>query len=66
MALSVACAALMVLWGAGITVSFLANRSLVADGKEQVRRTDDSHLSPAGQLQALADLQKTLARLQYP
>ncbi|TNL06667.1 type VI secretion protein VasK [Kosakonia cowanii] len=65
MALSVACAALMVMWGAGMTVSFLANRSLVAEGQEQVHRTGDSHLPPSGQLQALADLQKTLARLQY-
>lgn len=56
---------LMVTWVVWMGVSYFSNRSLAADAQEQVRLTEGSHLSPSVQLQALTNLQKTLARLQY-
>jgi type VI secretion system protein ImpL len=64
-ALAIAGAALMVLWGAGMVVAFTGNRSLVSGAQEQVQRTLDIKQPVAQRLQALAELQKTLTRLQY-
>lgn len=58
-------ATLMVLWAAGMLASFLANRGLVASTQEQVQQALAEKQSPATRLRALAELQKTLSRLEY-
>ncbi|WP_312686895.1 ImcF-related family protein [Kosakonia sp.] len=63
--LTIFAATLLVLWGAGMVVSFLANRGLIANAQGQVRQAQDALQPLSGRLLALADLQKTLARLQY-
>ncbi|ENC0420381.1 type VI secretion protein VasK [Escherichia coli] len=63
--LAVMAAILMMAQGTGMVVSFLANRSLVAEVQEQIRPAQNQQLSPAERLQALLNLQKSLARLQY-
>jgi len=65
MALALTAATLMVLWGAGMGVSFLTNHSLVAGAQEQVQQASAENQSPVTRLQALAEMQKTLSRLEY-
>jgi type VI secretion system protein ImpL len=62
---AVAAAALMLLGGGMMTVSFIANRSLVATAGEQLQQAAAKNLPPAARLQALSGLQRTLARLEY-
>ena len=61
----VSVAALMVLWGVSMAVSFVANRHLVATVQEQVRQAVAEKQPLTARLHALSELQKTLARLQY-
>lgn len=64
-ALSVTAAALMVLWAAGMVVSFLANRSQIANAREQLYQASMEKQSLATRLQALVELQKNLSRLEF-
>jgi len=64
-ALALGAATLMVLWGAGMVVSFCGNRALITDAQEQVQQVQGSKQSLSTRLMALAELQKTLSRLQY-
>lgn len=61
----VSVAALMVLWGVSMAVSFVANRHLVATAQEQVQQSVAEKQPLSTRLHALSELQKTLARLQY-
>lgn len=54
-------AALMLLWAASMTVSFIANRELVAIAQEQVRQASAEKQSLTLRLHALSALQKTLS-----
>ncbi|HEL8024421.1 TPA: type VI secretion protein VasK [Escherichia coli] len=63
--LTVMAAILMMLQGTGMVVSFLANRSLVSEVQEQIRPVQDRHQPLTERLQALLNLQKSMARLQY-
>ncbi|HCM9559929.1 TPA: type VI secretion protein VasK [Enterobacter cloacae subsp. cloacae] len=63
--LAVTVSALMLLWGAGMVVAFLGNRSLISNAQQQARQTLDTRQPEAGRLQALSELQKTISRLQY-
>ncbi|MCZ6319182.1 hypothetical protein O5182_25215, partial [Escherichia coli] len=56
---------LMMAQGTGMVVSFLANRSLVAEVQEQIRPVQNQQQPLTERLQALLNLQKSLARLQY-
>lgn len=58
-------AALMLLWAASMTVSFIANRELVAIAQEQVRQASAEKQSLTLRLHALSALQKTLSQLEY-
>lgn len=57
--------ALLFLWGAAMTVSFIANRNLVATAQEQVQQASMEQQPLVARLHALSELQKTLARLEY-
>ncbi|WP_082132673.1 ImcF-related family protein [Enterobacter genomosp. O] len=61
----VSVAALMVLWGVSMAVSFVANRHLATIAQEQVRQSVTEKQPLTARLHALTELQKTLARLQY-
>lgn len=61
----VSVAALMVLWGVSMAVSFVANRHLVATAQEQVQQSVAEKQPLSTRLHALSELQKTLVRLQY-
>lgn len=61
----VSVAALMVLWGVSMAVSFVANRHLVVTAQEQVQQSVAEKQPLSTRLHALSELQKTLARLQY-
>ncbi|MBZ4328617.1 hypothetical protein LAM23_21035, partial [Mycobacterium tuberculosis] len=63
--MSVAAAALMLLWAASMTVSFIANRHLVAIAQEQVQQASAGKQPLAVRLHALSALQKTLSQLEY-
>jgi len=63
--LAVIAAALMLLWGAGMVVAFLGNRHMLAEAQQQVQQAQDTSQPVSERLLALAELQKTLARLQY-
>ncbi len=54
--MSVAAAALMLLWAASMTVSFIANRELVAIAQEQVRLASAEKQPLAVRLHALSAL----------
>ncbi|MDE4080806.1 ImcF-related family protein [Enterobacter sp. A-8] len=56
---------MMVGWGVWMGIAYVANRSLVSNAQEQVRRTLDTRQPEAGRLQALSEMQKTISRLQY-
>jgi len=58
-----ACA--MVLWGAGMLVSFLVNRSAINNGESQVLLAADVKQPLPARLRAQLDLQHSLDRLQY-
>lgn len=58
-------AALFLLWGAAMTVSFIANRNLVATAQEQVQQAAAEKQPLVTRLHALAEMQKTLSRLDY-
>ena len=64
-ALAVTVVMLMLLWGGAMTVSFMANRSLITEVEDQVRQVQDGSMSLSERLLALVGIQKTLARLQY-
>ncbi|HDZ0429495.1 TPA: type VI secretion protein VasK [Klebsiella pneumoniae] len=64
-AVSASTAALMLLWAASMTVSFIANRHLVAIAQEQVRLASAEKQPLAVRLHALSALQKTLSQLEY-
>lgn len=55
----------LVIWGAGMTTSFFANRALVQETSIQTARALDTRLPLAEQLVALHTLQGELERLQY-
>lgn len=59
--------ALVLMLSAGIAsiMAFAGNRSLVAEAREQVLKNQDHRQPATVRLQALYELQKTLARLQY-
>ncbi|EOW7663708.1 type VI secretion protein VasK, partial [Escherichia coli] len=63
--LTVMAVILMMAQGTGMVVSFLANRSLVAEVQEQIRPAQNQQQPLAERLQALLNLQKSLVRLQY-
>ncbi len=63
--MSVAAAALMLLWAASMTVSFIANRHLVAIAQEQVRLASAEKQPLAVRLHALSALQKNASQLEY-
>lgn len=63
--LSFTAAILLVLWGAVMAVSFLANRSLAVSAQEQVLKASAEKQSPETRLQALGELQKMLSQLTY-
>ncbi|HFR4613426.1 TPA: ImcF-related family protein [Klebsiella pneumoniae] len=63
--MSVAAAALMLLWAASMTVSFIANRHLVAIAQQQVQQASAGKQPLAVRLHALSALQKTLSQLEY-
>ncbi len=62
---AVSAAVLMALCGIAMTVSFMANRTLVSGIQQQVQAALDMHRPLTNRLQALTALQKTLARLEY-
>lgn len=64
-ALAVVAAAVMVLWGAGMVVSFVANRALIDEGKTLVRQAADDKASQQARLQALLSLQQLMEKLQH-
>lgn len=63
--MSVATAALMLFWAVSMTVSFIANRELVATAQQQVRQASAGKQPLAVRLHALSALQKTLSQLEY-
>lgn len=58
-------AVLMALWAASMTVSFITNRSQVAQAQQQVQPLSAEKQPLTVRLHALSELQKTLARLEY-
>ena len=58
-------ATLLVLWGVGMMVSFVANRSLVSGIREQIEHVSTGKQPLSVRLHSLTELQKTLSRLQY-
>lgn len=56
---------LMMLWGVSMVVSFIANRHLVAMAQEQVQQAAAEKQPLVTRLHALAEMQKTLSRLDY-
>ncbi|MFC0228694.1 ImcF-related family protein [Serratia aquatilis] len=64
-ALRAALCVVLLLWGAGMLVSFFANRALIKDSVQQSRQALDTPLPLAERLRAQYALQQTLATLQY-
>lgn len=58
-------AGVMVLWGAGMVMSFLVNRDTIVTADSQVALAANAQQPLPARLQALLDLQHTLDRLQY-
>ncbi|MEX9251385.1 ImcF-related family protein [Pseudenterobacter timonensis] len=56
---------LMMLWGVSMVVSFIANRHLVATAQVQVQQAAAEKQPLVTRLHALAEMQKTLSRLDY-
>ncbi len=63
--LGMAIAGLMVLWGAGMVMSFLINRDTINTSDAQVKLAANVQQPLPARLQALLDLQHTIDRLQY-
>ncbi|CAM4131138.1 ImcF domain-containing protein [Yersinia intermedia] len=63
--LAMAMAGIMVLWGAGMVMSFLVNRDTINASESQVKRAANVQQPLPARLQAQLDLQHTLGRLQY-
>ncbi|AJJ20544.1 intracellular multiplication and macrophage-killing family protein [Yersinia intermedia] len=63
--LAMAMAGIMVLWGAGMVMSFLLNRDTINASESQVKRAANVQQPLPARLQAQLDLQHTLGRLQY-
>jgi type VI secretion system protein ImpL len=63
--LDVMAAALMILLGVGIVVSFLVNRDLVSTTQKQIQQVSTDTQPLSARLHTLSELQKTLSRLQY-
>ncbi|NDJ57094.1 type VI secretion protein VasK [Enterobacteriaceae bacterium 4M9] len=61
----VATAVLMMLWGAAMIVSFAVNRSQVVQTQVPLRQLNEPGKSDTVRLQALADLQDIMGRLQH-
>lgn len=64
-AAAVLLAAVMMLWGAGLVVSFIANRSLVSEGTSLAAEAANTHKSTQSRLQALLDLQQLTEKLEF-
>ncbi|HFR4114557.1 TPA: ImcF-related family protein [Yersinia enterocolitica] len=63
--LAMALAGIMVLWGAGMVMSFLVNRDTINASESQAKRAANVQQPLPARLQAQLDLQHTLDRLQY-
>lgn len=63
--LGMALAGIMVLWGAGMVMSFLINRDTISASESQVKLAANVQQPLPARLQAQLDLQHTLDRLQY-
>lgn len=63
--LAAAVAVVMVLWGAGMVMSFLVNRDLLNTSESQVKLAANVQQPLPARLQAQLDLQHILDRLQY-
>ncbi len=63
--LGMAVAGIMVLWGAGMVMSFLVNRDTLNTAESQVKQAANVQQALPARLQALLELQHTLDRLQY-
>ncbi|NIG18274.1 type VI secretion protein VasK [Pantoea sp. Al-1710] len=57
--------ALVILWGAGMLVSFAANRSIIGDAVQVTENASDSSQSLKQRLAAMGVLQDTIGQLQY-
>ncbi|QMM55217.1 type VI secretion protein VasK (plasmid) [Enterobacter sp. RHB15-C17] len=64
-ATAIVLASVMMLWGAGLIVSFIANRSLVSEGASLSELAANTHKSTQSRLQALLDLQQLTEKLQF-
>ncbi|RJT45067.1 ImcF-related family protein [Rahnella woolbedingensis] len=62
---SMIAAGLMVLWGAGMVMSFLVNRQMINTSESQVKQAADEKQTLPVRLKAQRDLQQTLDKLQY-
>ena len=63
--LTVAACALVLLWGAGMLVSFAANRSIISDAARVTINASDTRQPLSQRLVELNSLQETIGRLQY-
>ncbi|MGP6379874.1 ImcF-related family protein [Yersinia bercovieri] len=63
--LAMALAGIMVLWGAGMVMSFLVNRDTINASESQAKRAANVQQPLPARLQAQLDLQHMLGRLQY-
>ncbi|MDI9280473.1 ImcF-related family protein, partial [Pantoea sp. EABMAA-21] len=63
--LAAAACVLVVLWGAGMLVSFAANRSIIGDAVQVTENASDSSQSLKQRLAAMGVLQDTIGQLQY-
>ncbi|HGI5911244.1 TPA: ImcF-related family protein [Yersinia enterocolitica] len=63
--LAMALAGIMVVWGAGMVMSFLINRDTLNTSESQVKLATNVQQPLPARLQAQLDLQHTLGRLQY-
>ncbi|WP_374684519.1 ImcF-related family protein [Scandinavium hiltneri] len=64
-ATAIVLAAVMMLWGAGLIASFIANRSLVSEAVSLSEQASNTHKSTQSRLQALLDLQQLTEKLQF-
>lgn len=64
-AIAIVVAAAMMLWGAGLIVSFIANRSLISEGESLSHQAVNAKKSPQERLQALLDLQQLTQKLEH-
>lgn len=63
--LTAAACALVILWGAGMLVSFAANRSIISEAAQVAENDSDSSQSLKQRLAAMGMLQDTIEQLQY-